>query len=83
MSRGYTGTPLQSLKAGKEGKFDVKLIREMNMNAVRCSHYPPDEGFLDLCDSIGLYVLDELAGIYWHERTSGYFFRNTGNRKPL
>ena len=41
---------------------DVKLIKEMNMNAVRCSHYPPDQSFLDLCDSLGLYVLDELAG---------------------
>ena len=42
--------------------MDVRLIKEMNMNAVRCSHYPPDAGFLDLCDSLGLYVLDELAG---------------------
>jgi len=42
--------------------MDVKLIKEMNMNAVRCSHYPPDKKFLDLCDSLGLYVLDELAG---------------------
>jgi hypothetical protein len=41
---------------------DVKLIKEMNMNAVRCSHYPPDQSFLDICDSLGLYVLDELAG---------------------
>jgi hypothetical protein len=41
---------------------DVKLIKEMNMNAVRCSHYPPDQSFLELCDSLGLYVLDELAG---------------------
>lgn len=41
---------------------DVKLIREMNMNAVRCSHYPPDQKFLDVCDSLGLYVIDELAG---------------------
>lgn len=41
---------------------DVKLIKEMNMNAVRCSHYPPDKSFLELCDSLGLYVLDELAG---------------------
>ncbi len=41
---------------------DVKLIKEMNMNAVRCSHYPPDKTFLDYCDSLGLYVLDELAG---------------------
>jgi len=41
---------------------DVKLMKEMNMNAVRCSHYPPDKAFLNYCDSLGLYVLDELAG---------------------
>ncbi len=44
---------------------DVNLIKEMNMNAVRMSHYPPDADFLDACDSLGLYVLDELAG--WHD----------------
>jgi hypothetical protein len=41
---------------------DVRLIKEMNMNAVRMSHYPPDAVFLDACDELGLYVLDELAG---------------------
>ena len=41
---------------------DVKLMKEMNMNAVRMSHYPPDQYFLDVCDSLGMYVLDELAG---------------------
>jgi hypothetical protein len=41
---------------------DVRLIKEMNMNAVRMSHYPPDREFLDACDELGLYVLDELAG---------------------
>ncbi len=41
---------------------DVWLMKEMNMNAVRCSHYPPDQSFLDFCDAYGLYVLDELAG---------------------
>ncbi|HYQ58366.1 MAG TPA: glycoside hydrolase family 2 TIM barrel-domain containing protein, partial [Draconibacterium sp.] len=41
---------------------DVQLIKAMNMNAVRCSHYPPDKTFLQYCDSLGLYVLDELAG---------------------
>lgn len=40
---------------------DALLIKEMNMNAVR-SHYPPDEHFLDMCDSLGLVYLDELAG---------------------
>jgi hypothetical protein len=41
---------------------DVKLMKEMNMNAVRMSHYPPDTHFLDVCDSLGLFVLDELTG---------------------
>lgn len=41
---------------------DALLLKEMNMNGVRCSHYPPDEYFLNICDSLGLYVLDELAG---------------------
>jgi hypothetical protein len=42
--------------------MDVRLMKEMNMNAVRMSHYPPDRDFLDVCDSLGLYVLDELTG---------------------
>ena len=41
---------------------DVRLIKEMNMNAVRCSHYVPDKRFLDLCDSLGIFVLDEVTG---------------------
>jgi hypothetical protein len=40
---------------------DALLIKEMNMNAVR-SHYPPDKHFLDVCDSLGLFYLNELAG---------------------
>jgi beta-galactosidase/beta-glucuronidase len=42
--------------------LDVNLMKDMNMNAVRMSHYPPDEHFLDVCDSLGLFVLDELTG---------------------
>ena len=44
---------------------DVELIRSMNMNAVRTAHSPPDPDFLDACDELGLYVLDELPG--WHD----------------
>jgi hypothetical protein len=40
----------------------VNLLKDMNMNAVRMSHYPPDPHFLDVCDSLGLFVLDELSG---------------------
>jgi hypothetical protein len=45
---------------------DIRVLKEMNMNAVRCSHYPPDIHFLDDCDELGIYVLDELAG--WHAK---------------
>ena len=40
---------------------DARLIKRMNMNAVR-SHYPPDSHFLEICDSIGLLYLDEFPG---------------------
>lgn len=40
---------------------DARLIKQMNMNAVR-SHYPPDKHFLQLCDSLGLLYVYELAG---------------------
>ncbi len=41
---------------------DILLMKEMNMNAVRMSHYNPDERFLELTDSLGLFVLDEVTG---------------------
>lgn len=41
---------------------DAQLLKGMNINAVRSSHYPQDEHFLDRADAIGLYILDELAG---------------------
>ncbi|MDQ2740413.1 MAG: glycoside hydrolase family 2, partial [Actinomycetota bacterium] len=47
-------------------RLDIGLMKDMNMNAVRMSHYPPDAFFLDLCDELGLYVLDELAGWQKH-----------------
>jgi beta-galactosidase len=39
---------------------DIKLMKAGNINAVRCSHYPPHPRFLELCDEYGLYVLDEV-----------------------
>ncbi len=42
-------------------RMDGELIKAMNINAVRV-HYAPDRHFLDVCDSLGLVVLDELCG---------------------
>lgn len=44
---------------------DAKIIKGMNMNAVRC-HYPSDRHFLEVCDSVGLLYLDELPGWQTH-----------------
>lgn len=44
---------------------DARLIKQMNMNAVRC-HYPSDRHFLEACDSIGLLYIDEFPG--WQTR---------------
>ena len=44
---------------------DLRLMKQHNFNAVRCSHYPHQPGFYDLCDRIGLYVIDE-ANIETH-----------------
>jgi len=42
----------------------VEMLKDMNMNAVRMSHYPPDVHFLEICDSLGLFVIDEICT--WH-----------------
>jgi beta-galactosidase len=43
----------------------LKLMKQHNFNAVRCSHYPHQAGFYELCDRLGLYVVDE-ANIETH-----------------
>lgn len=40
-------------------RADLVLMKQHNINAVRCSHYPNDSQLLDLCDELGLYVVDE------------------------
>ena len=40
-------------------RADIVLMKQHNVNSVRCSHYPNDPRFLDLCDELGLYVVDE------------------------
>ena len=38
---------------------DLQMIKANNFNAVRASHYPNSPWFYQLCDAIGLYVIDE------------------------
>ena len=38
---------------------DLKLMKELNINTIRTSHYPPCPKFLDYCDEMGFYVILE------------------------
>ncbi|KAM0162055.1 hypothetical protein ACHAPG_002072 [Botrytis cinerea] len=40
-------------------KQDLLLMKQHNINALRCSHYPSHPGIYDLCDELGLWVMDE------------------------
>ena len=45
---------------------DIKVMKKFNINAIRTSHYPNIEQFYDLCDEMGMYVMDE-ANVEAHE----------------
>ncbi|WP_101446606.1 glycoside hydrolase family 2 TIM barrel-domain containing protein [Pontibacter ramchanderi] len=58
---------------------DMEMMKKLNVNAVRNSHYPPDPYWLELCDQYGLYVIEE-ANIESH--AIGYDLQYTlGNNK--
>lgn len=40
-------------------RHDLMLMKELNINCVRTSHYPPTPKFIELCDEIGMYVICE------------------------
>lgn len=38
---------------------DLELMKKLNINTIRTSHYPPTPEFLNMCDEMGFYVVDE------------------------
>ena len=43
----------------EEIRKDLLLMKQLNINTVRTSHYPPTPKFLDMCDELGIYVMLE------------------------
>ena len=63
-------------------RLDLERMKELNINCIRTSHYPPTPEFLNMCDELGFYVVDE-ADLETH----GFCNRNSiwdydGTRKP-
>lgn len=40
-------------------ELDVEVMKQLNINAVRTSHYPSDPYFYELCDKYGIFICDE------------------------
>lgn len=65
-TKGYT-------MSDEDLRIDLEKMKELNINTIRTSHYPPTPEFLNMCDEMGFYVIDE-ADLETH----GYVSRNTG-----
>ncbi|HRU39542.1 MAG TPA: glycoside hydrolase family 2 TIM barrel-domain containing protein, partial [Candidatus Goldiibacteriota bacterium] len=66
---GYLGTAVHRRAIERQ----IEIMKSMGCNAIRTSHNPPDPSLLDLCDSMGMLVMDE-AFDEWKENkvTYGY-----------
>ena len=51
----FTGHVIDSITM----EYDIQMMKSMNINTVRTSHYPNDPYWYELCDKYGLYVWDE------------------------
>ncbi len=40
-------------------RYELEQMKVLNVNCIRTSHYPPSPEFLNLCDEMGFYVMDE------------------------
>ncbi len=58
----------------EEIKKDLLLMKELNINTIRTSHYPPTPKFLNMCDELGFFVMLE-TDLEQH----GAYLRNTGD----
>ena len=59
---------------------DIRIMKDLNINAVRTSHYPNDPRWYDLCDRYGLYVVDEADN---ESHGMGYGKETLGNREDF
>lgn len=76
----------------------LQIMKEMGVNAIRTSHNPPDPNVLELCDSMGIMVMDEMFDMWsisksahdyaknwkeWHERDLADFIKRDRNHPSV
>ncbi len=76
----------------------LSMLKDMGCNAIRCTHNPPAPELLDLCDEMGLMVMDEAFDMWrkrkttydyaryfneWHERDLDDFIRRDRNHPSI
>jgi len=54
----------------------LQLMKEMGVNAIRTAHNPPAPEFLDLCDKMGLLVMDEAFDMWAKKKTKNDYHLN-------
>ena len=70
----------------EELRADLLLMKDLNINCVRTSHYPPTPRFIEMCDELGFYVVCETDlethGFIHRYANTGYHFDVESNEWP-
>lgn len=62
--------PLGSAAIDRAEERKIEILKRNGFNAIRCSHNPPSQTFLDICDRMGMLVIDEAFDMWNKSKTS-------------
>jgi beta-galactosidase len=62
--------PLGSAAIDRAEERKIELLKKAGFNALRCSHNPPSPYLLDVCDRLGMLVIDEMSDMWERPKAS-------------
>jgi Beta-galactosidase/beta-glucuronidase len=62
--------PLGSAAIDRAEERKIEVLKSNGYNAIRCSHNPPSQTFLDICDRLGMLVIDEAFDMWQRSKTT-------------
>ena len=60
--------PLGSAAIDRAEERKIEILKANGFNAIRCSHNPPSQIFLDICDRLGMLVMDEAFDMWLKQK---------------